>query len=488
MNIFSNLFKCKICDNTLKNTVLLPCGESICFHHTLNVRSIDCHSCHVKHLVPPNGFPHNKLLNILIDSNIQNFDMGEEYKDAMHSCSCLEKTLDEFEQFISKPNEYVNKFYDKLKHSVDLKREEVKFENEKKIESLFRDLNSFETDLIFNNSKKSEDIIEKLLKSYISQNEISHLFTTTAKRKLISVLKEKLLIKKDIIEDQIDESYLKLINDVKTYEKMSSDSAENFQLNHDCKLEIEKLKKLLHESLESLKVLKIDRVRFKKIRDDIDNGRSYLNLTIRKIKEGLMHKKGFDFESEQFNFPKIPQKNELGLKSLKNEGVIELVVNGLRARKQNGIKDDDIVYGEKVYINEIPFYAGMKFEKGKKGEVNCLACLYCSNEYDFSGIDVEYTMKLLHKEYPDMDIEKQITNTFKHFSDGFKRLITLDELIKKYSSEEEDQCILMIKIKVLKLHDRRVKKEKNLVCPKSLILVSLNFIPQLKRDFKNLNI
>ncbi|RNA10290.1 hypothetical protein BpHYR1_054034 [Brachionus plicatilis] len=68
---------------------------------------------------------------------------------------------------------------------------------------------------------------------------------------------------------------------------------------------------------------------------------------------------------------------------------------------------------EKSVLNGLSFYTGLKLEKN-----NCLyACLYCSNDYEFSGIKIDYSFKINNFK------EKNFNYVFRHFGAGFKKLI-----------------------------------------------------------------
>jgi len=53
----NDLFNCKVCKGVLVDSIILPCGETVCKAHTDEISKGKCVSCSGAHLVPKQGFP-----------------------------------------------------------------------------------------------------------------------------------------------------------------------------------------------------------------------------------------------------------------------------------------------------------------------------------------------------------------------------------------------------------------------------------------------
>ncbi|RNA30138.1 hypothetical protein BpHYR1_000728 [Brachionus plicatilis] len=96
MSTLKSIFECKICHGPLSECVILPCGETICRKHSHSIQDLYCPSCKKTHQVPKDGFPLNKLVNLLFETDIQNLDMGGKFRAAEESCSKLENSIEMF--------------------------------------------------------------------------------------------------------------------------------------------------------------------------------------------------------------------------------------------------------------------------------------------------------------------------------------------------------------------------------------------------------
>ncbi len=75
LNEFKEIFFCKYCEKSLKDPILLPCGESICHEHVDKINSIKCPSCPETHDEPVNGFTINRALREMIEIGANKFNV-----------------------------------------------------------------------------------------------------------------------------------------------------------------------------------------------------------------------------------------------------------------------------------------------------------------------------------------------------------------------------------------------------------------------------
>ena len=81
-----NIFTCNYCDLILKSPVILPCSESICENHVLELiegkdyeDKIKCQFCNDEHEIPKKGFPKDQRTAKLINMEFNRMDFGKEH-------------------------------------------------------------------------------------------------------------------------------------------------------------------------------------------------------------------------------------------------------------------------------------------------------------------------------------------------------------------------------------------------------------------------
>ena len=148
MNNISNAIKCANCESTLSSPVILPCGHSMCKNHLSNgVNScIRCGSCGQDHYIPPNCFPENKALSMLIECEIGKLDFGAFYKKAKTGCSELNDLHVEIETLLKDPSFFTHKKISDLKNMIQIKNEEMKLQIDKETDQLMEKLKRYEAD------------------------------------------------------------------------------------------------------------------------------------------------------------------------------------------------------------------------------------------------------------------------------------------------------------------------------------------------------
>lgn len=151
MEIVKNSIRCVWCNGKLEKPVLLPCGESICEVHSKRTsadsnRAFYCAVCDASHEIPDNGFARNKAIERIILSNIDSLNFGKDYQLAVDSCKQLESHIKSLEFLTKDPVYFIKNSICELKNQVELKREQLKLEVDKKAEELLSKLNTYENE------------------------------------------------------------------------------------------------------------------------------------------------------------------------------------------------------------------------------------------------------------------------------------------------------------------------------------------------------
>lgn len=160
MESIKKSIQCKYCLKTIEMPILLPCGDSICEKHVTD-KTIFC--CSIEHKEPPNGFPHNKALLSLLQSEIENLKFGELYDSTLKMCQDLNIIIESFLDAQDHSILLVDELVSSLKNEINLKREEMKMKIDQTAENLLLDLENFNHDCEsnFSISKIMEPKFEK---------------------------------------------------------------------------------------------------------------------------------------------------------------------------------------------------------------------------------------------------------------------------------------------------------------------------------------
>ena len=168
--------RCKTCKKILNKPVILPCGHSICQLHVdeANSEIIKCVSCMESHVIPEKGFILNKDLETLIENRIDSLNLGEYYKYAYNQSLAFANFVERFETTKKQPEMRIHDFISDGKNQIDLKREELKNEIDKKCLSMIEELEEFEKECMANvDSVKSrfDDKLDEKLNEWKRKSE-----------------------------------------------------------------------------------------------------------------------------------------------------------------------------------------------------------------------------------------------------------------------------------------------------------------------------
>lgn len=227
MNLINQVIICNSCKEKLKSPVFLPCGHSICKHHVDEVeeisnkrRKIECDNCNETHEIPHNGFVPNRALEHLMKLKIDKLDLGEEYNSAFEKFSLFADLLEYFNRVKNDPEMKIHTLLSDLRNKVDLRREVLKDEIDKKALEMIEKINEYEKDC--KSSIKLNSNLDKKIGEWENEIEKSRLFLNTLERntekwneisnKMTSHLKdlqsEFIKLNENLFLNQIDEFFI----------------------------------------------------------------------------------------------------------------------------------------------------------------------------------------------------------------------------------------------------------------------------------------
>lgn len=118
---------CNFCKNTFREPVILPCFEIICKYDLEQIRidrkTISCPFCNQNHQEPDHGFQIDRRIAELIKLEVNKLDFGKTFNNGKRLLSDLEERINELDQLIEGPQNFLSEYFSNLKAKSDQRRE-----------------------------------------------------------------------------------------------------------------------------------------------------------------------------------------------------------------------------------------------------------------------------------------------------------------------------------------------------------------------------
>ena len=166
MSNFKYLCVCELeeCKLFLETPISLPCGYTICQKHVEGCQKhYKCKNCKVKHEIPNTGFPINNFALKTIESCVH---LNDTQKRIAESLDKLEKIIKEHERLDSQVIVYDSFF--NLRNQVDLHREELIEQINKRSDEIIKQLKEME-----DNCRSNAEKLDKLKLDRLKNEDIS---------------------------------------------------------------------------------------------------------------------------------------------------------------------------------------------------------------------------------------------------------------------------------------------------------------------------
>lgn len=126
----SDHLKCKLCNNTYEDPIILPCYKTICSKHVFSETIGDvfkCSLCNNGHAITIDGFPKNEdiynLVNVSKDYIHLDLALSSNNQKAKDLCKDLEQIISKLELLENDPVCFIYDYFGKIKSDLDLSRE-----------------------------------------------------------------------------------------------------------------------------------------------------------------------------------------------------------------------------------------------------------------------------------------------------------------------------------------------------------------------------
>jgi hypothetical protein len=219
MNNYQEFCICEECRFIFENPILLPCGSTICKEHVDESceDTFYCESCDMDHIIPEMGFPTNKLAIKIKESRIH---LNEKQIITIDSYEKLEKKIQEHQSLNSE--NLIYEYFSNLRNQVDLHREQMIGEINKRSEEIIRQLKELEEKCKLNAAKLVKMNLDQLKSKDMNKYKI-RLRRPDLKDFDLSKLYSDIIDKIDDIQDDINNfTNLSLINQNIQFKKDNS--------------------------------------------------------------------------------------------------------------------------------------------------------------------------------------------------------------------------------------------------------------------------
>ena len=154
-----NSLKCANCRNILLEPVVLPCGDTICKSHIIEVQAdehIICSQCGSRHSIKEGGeFVVIKALANMIQAQLSSLNFGPHHNESVKSCETLREQLNKVDLILNELDFFIHESIDEMKKKVELKSEQLKLRIDEISQTLLDDLNTYEKECKEKRAKKS---------------------------------------------------------------------------------------------------------------------------------------------------------------------------------------------------------------------------------------------------------------------------------------------------------------------------------------------
>jgi hypothetical protein len=120
------IINCKWCNCIVDEPVFLPCSETVCKKHSIEISNNACKFCDKVHeLKESELFPANIAVRELLEMKIKELNFGFNHKNASDRVHELDTFMNDYKSLNEHPEEYVFEHFSKQRRSIDLARENL---------------------------------------------------------------------------------------------------------------------------------------------------------------------------------------------------------------------------------------------------------------------------------------------------------------------------------------------------------------------------
>jgi hypothetical protein len=150
------IITCKWCKLIVDVPVLLPCSETVCKKHSIEIGNKACKFCgRIHELKELDVFPANKAVQDLLELRIKELNFGPNHKNATERVQELIAFLNNYNSLNEHPDEHVFGHFSEQRRSIDLAREKLILEINQLSDRLISEIDSQEKECKAKMSKRN---------------------------------------------------------------------------------------------------------------------------------------------------------------------------------------------------------------------------------------------------------------------------------------------------------------------------------------------
>jgi hypothetical protein len=139
------IITCKWCNCIVDEPVFLPCSETVCKKHSIEIGNKTCKFCdRIHELKELDVFPANKAVQDLLELRIMELNFGPNHKNAYDRVNELNSFINDYNSLNEHPDEHVFEHFSKQRNIIDLAREKLIFEINQTSDRLISEIDSQE--------------------------------------------------------------------------------------------------------------------------------------------------------------------------------------------------------------------------------------------------------------------------------------------------------------------------------------------------------
>ena len=143
---FKLLFNCNYCTHLLEKPVALPCGITICECHLDKAFLNDCKFCGKCH--HQIDYQVNEKLNRMLELKVNEIKLSPSFNECKRVIEHAKLSAVEITSVAKDPDNYIYEYFEKIKHKVDLNREELKLKIDNYSDEVIAGVNGYQADCI----------------------------------------------------------------------------------------------------------------------------------------------------------------------------------------------------------------------------------------------------------------------------------------------------------------------------------------------------
>lgn len=172
-----SVFNCDQCNHILVDPVTLPCGNSVCQRHLIELlgrkssKDFKCELCQEEHAVPQKGFVVNKRMQSGLDIQLNSLRLHPVFEECKEEIESARENVAKIETLEKNAENYIYEYFEDIKRKVVLRRKDLKAKIDNCSNEIIRSISSTQMDCI----KSLKQVNQRSITIDLSKKELDEL-------------------------------------------------------------------------------------------------------------------------------------------------------------------------------------------------------------------------------------------------------------------------------------------------------------------------